>query len=145
MNLMTISEAADQLGLARYIVRDRVEYGRLPATKMTRLGCKRATWMVDLAAAREHFEAHPPRELRPRRAIATVAAAPAGELTTMQLSVLESEHWHTLIEMLPDRRYGPGAFRCAWSDGESYTLLPNGEQEKYRYVLVAQDMEDEDL
>jgi len=62
-----------------------------------------------------------------------VAPAPEGDLTDVQISHLANEHWHDLEDLQPDPVI-TGAVRVSWSDGESYTLHPDGETGDHRFA-----------
>lgn len=135
MTMQPISQVARELGVDRRLIYDRIKHGKIrQAEQILRPGYKRTTWLVDLDEAREHFEAHPLRSYGYRGpAVPAAEPPPPGELTDVQHAVIASEDWHDLVDIQPD----PSAqahIRTYWSDGESYILLPNGEQTGYSYT-----------
>lgn len=135
MTMLPISQVARELGVDRRLIYSRIKHGRIQrAERIRRPGYRRATWLIDPDEAREHFDVHPPKSYTiGGPAVAPVDPAPPGELTDVQHAIIASEHWHNLVDIQPDPSTR-GAARTWWSDGESYVLLPNGEQTGYSYT-----------
>ena len=127
-----IPTVARELGVDHHHILYRIHSGQIGATRTNR-----RYWLVDPDEVRRSFEERPPkrhrRSRKPKLPAPTAEPAPPGELTDIQRQGIASEDGHVLIDLQPDHG-SPGAIRTWWSDGEAYTLLPNGEQTSFRYA-----------
>jgi len=141
MTIMTITQIAQELRVHRSTIYRYVSQNRIPGRRGPRPPNSPGNpaipiWLVDLEDARRYLEAHPTRDYTytppSKPAPPAMSVPPAVDLSEIQHAALASERWHELRDIQPDP-IEPGAVRTWWSDGESYVLLPGGEQTGYAY------------
>jgi hypothetical protein len=104
--------------------------------KATPEGQTRARWYCDPEELGEYLAKHGAPDRKFHRAAswtAKLARRPEpGELSEIQLTLINSETWHELEDMQPVTE-PLGAIRVTWSDGETFTIHQNGETDDYTY------------
>jgi hypothetical protein len=137
VTLISTTQAAREVGLKTWRVTDLCRRGQLTRVRQAVPdGQKRARWYCDL----EELEAYLERHGRPGPKFRQVPAwdpqftdPEPGELSGLQLQLLSQEQArHELTDLQPVAEV-PGAVRVTWSDGEAFTLYPNGETDAYTY------------
>lgn len=132
MTLLTASQAGALVGKSGRTVTSLCRRGKLQSAQLKHIpGYTRPRWLVDPDELQTYMKTKwHGRKLRPDSQLNH--PPPPGELTALQHQVIAAEPWHQLENIQPDDIH-PGAVRVQWSDGESFTIHPNGETDAYRY------------